>query len=253
MDTRTDTPKLRLESFEGPLDLLLLLIQKHKIDIFDIPIATLTDQYLAHISDMESYDMEISSDFIRMASELAYIKSKMLLPVAPKEEDPRKVLVDALLEYQKAKLTAEFLKGRAAEFFDRFTKEPDAAEKAPDYERRHPVRLLTEAFFGLHQRTRRPAGSAVELFDKLKREKHFTVEEKIIFTLRFLFDEKVHSLSSLFDGCRGSGETVALFLALLQLVGTGRVNIIRESGFDWGAPPETTIYLKLIKNLENAK
>ena len=101
---------LKLEQYEGPLDLLLSLIQKHKIDIFDIPIAELTDQYLEYIESIEKYDMQVSSDFIYMASELMYIKSRMLLPVLPKDEDPRQPLVDALLEYSRAKQASEFLK-----------------------------------------------------------------------------------------------------------------------------------------------
>ena len=103
---------LKLEQYEGPLDLLLSLIQKHKIDIFDIPISELTDQYLEYLRSMEQYDMQISSDFILMASELMYIKSRLLLPVLPKDEDPRQPLVDALLEYSnRSPLNRMELKG----------------------------------------------------------------------------------------------------------------------------------------------
>ncbi|MDD4125216.1 MAG: segregation/condensation protein A [Eubacteriales bacterium] len=231
---------LKLEQYEGPLDLLLSLIQKHKIDIFDIPIAELTEQYLSYIAETESYNMELSSDFICMASELTYIKSKMLLPVVP-EEDPRKELVDALLEYRKAKLAAEFLQNRADEFFDRFTKEPDETDGI--YEKKHSVDLLTEAFKNLGKRINISPENRVELFEKLKKERHFTVEEKIFFTLRFLFDESRHEFSSLFNACRTIGEIVAVFLALLQLVRSGRVNVVREG---------TETYLILIKNLEDA-
>lgn len=235
-----ETPNLKLEQYEGPLDLLLSLIQKHKIDIFDIPISELADQYLGYIAEMESYNMELSSDFICMASELAYIKSKMLLPVPPEEEDPRKVLVDALLEYQKAKLAADFLKKRYDIYFDRFTKDPDETDDT--YGRIHSADLLTEAFIRLSKRINLESGNRVELFEKIRHEKNYTVEEKIIFTLRFLIDGGRHEFSTLFEKCRTVGETVAVFLALLQLVRNGRVNVARE-GED--------VYLILVKNLED--
>ncbi len=238
-----EAPNLKLERYEGPLDLLLSLIQKHKIDIFDIPVAELTDQYLAYIAEAESYDMELSCDFIVVASELTYIKSKMLLPVLPDEDDPRKVLVDALTEYRRAKFAAEFLKKQGDEYFDRFTKEPDEIDSPRVYEREHSASLLTEAFINLTKRAHFAPENRVELFEKLKHEKYYTVEEKIIFTLRFLFDENRHEFSALFEKCRTVGETVAIFLALLQLVRSGRINVIRD-GED--------VYLVLIKNLEEA-
>ena len=218
---------LKLEQYEGPLDLLLSLIQKHKIDIFDIPISDLTDQYLEYIKTMEQYDLEISSDFIYMASELMYIKSRMLLPVQNTEEDPRQPLVDALLEYGKAKQAAEFLKSQSNIYFDRFVKEPDVLDTPPVYERQHSVELLTEAFLALSRRIPTGEERRVELFERLKHEKFYTVEEKTVYTVKHLSDGKKHSFGSLFEKCRTVGETVATFLALLSLVGTGRVDIIR--------------------------
>lgn len=236
---------LKLEQYEGPLDLLLSLIQKHKLDIFDIPIASLTDQYLAYIDSMEEYNMELSSDFIYMASELLYIKSRMLLPVSPVEEDPRKPLIDALLEYGRAKATAEFLKLQGEMFYDRYVKEPDEIEGPVTYERQHSIDLLIQAFEELNKRV--PISEhRVELFEKLKTEKYFTVEEKTVFTIRFLFDEKPHSFSSMFDTCRTIGETVATFLALLSLVRNGRVNVVRN-GEDFD---NSQIDLILIKHRE---
>jgi segregation and condensation protein A len=230
---------LKLEQYEGPLDLLLSLIHKHKIDIFDIPISVLADQYLAYIAEMESYNMELSADFILMASELAYIKSKMLLPAPPEEEDPRKPLVDALLEYQRAKLAASFLKEQSEEYFDRFTKDPDEIEFT--YEKYHPVELLVEAFRNMTRRITETPEKKVELFERLRTQRNFTVEEKIFYIIRFLFDENKHTFSSLFEKCSSTGEIVAVFLALLQLVHAGRINVLRE---------DEDIYLILIKNKE---
>ena len=94
----------KLEQFEGPLDLLLSLISKNKVNIEDIPISLICDQYMSYIREAETLDMELATEFLVMASELMYIKSKMLLPkAAPDEEDPRAGLADALLRYQQAK------------------------------------------------------------------------------------------------------------------------------------------------------
>ena len=97
----------RLDQFEGPLDLLLTLIQKNKVSITDIPIALICDQYMAYITEAQELDMDIASEFIVMASELMLIKSRMLLPKAEENgEDPRAPLTDALLRYQQAKEAA---------------------------------------------------------------------------------------------------------------------------------------------------
>ncbi len=231
---------LKLEQYEGPLDLLLSLIQKHKIDIFDIPIAELTDQYLEYIKSMERYDMQVSSDFIFMASELMYIKSRMLLPVQPKDEDPRQPLVDALLEYSKAREAAEFLRSQSDIYYDRFVKDPDELDAPPIYERRHSVELLTEAFINISRRMPTGAEQRVELFEKLRHEKFYTVEEKTEYTLNYLGDLKPHRFGAIFESCRTVGETVATFLALLSLVGSGRIEIIRG---DTGDPEDLELVL----------
>ncbi|MBQ7364612.1 MAG: segregation/condensation protein A, partial [Clostridia bacterium] len=118
----------KLEVFEGPLDLLLSLIAKNEIDIYDIPIAIIFDQYMDYIKKMQKLDMDIASEFIVMASELMLIKSRMLLPKAVVdgvEVDPREDLVRTLIEYQRAKEEAAYLAERYKQFFGRFTKETD--------------------------------------------------------------------------------------------------------------------------------
>jgi len=122
--------ELKLEQFEGPMDLLLHLIRTNKIDIYDIPIFTLTEQYIAYLREMEKLDMEIASEFIVMASELLYIKSKMLLPKPPQEdaeeaEDPRKELMQKLLDYQQYKELSCYLKEREPLGAYTFTKQTE--------------------------------------------------------------------------------------------------------------------------------
>ena len=112
----------KIEKYEGPLDLLLALIAKHKIDIFDIPIAEIAEQYNAYLDAMKQMDMEIAGEFIVMAAELMLIKSRMLLPRQEGQEDPRKPLVDALLEHRRAQQTALFLRTQAETYYDRYPK-----------------------------------------------------------------------------------------------------------------------------------
>ena len=116
----------RLEAFEGPLDLLLSLIQKNKVEISDIPISLICDQYMAYITEAERLDMDLASEFIVMASELMLIKSRMLLPkVEEEEEDPRANLAETLLKYQQAKAAAAML-GKAYPIFSgRMVKDTD--------------------------------------------------------------------------------------------------------------------------------
>ena len=104
-----------LEVFDGPLDLLLHLLSKNKVEIKDIPIASILDQYLEYIRQMKEFDLEVASEFITMAAQLMFIKSKMLLPVYEdeNEEDPRASLVEALLEYQRIKEAGSVLSLRA--------------------------------------------------------------------------------------------------------------------------------------------
>ena len=120
-----------LEVFDGPLDLLLHLLSKNKVEIKDIPIASILDQYLEYIRQMKEFDLEVASEFITMAAQLMYIKSKMLLPVYEDEnqEDPRAALVEALMEYQRIKEAGSVLSLRAQIGRDLFVKGQEQLEK----------------------------------------------------------------------------------------------------------------------------
>ena len=121
-----DALTYKLETFEGPLDLLLSLIHKNKVNIEDIPIVLIFDQYMEYIREAEQMDMELASEFIVMASELMLIKSKMLLPrVNEEEEDPRRQLADALIKYQQAKAAALVLTPMYAAYSGRMVKDTD--------------------------------------------------------------------------------------------------------------------------------
>lgn len=221
---------LKIEQYEGPLDLLLALISKHKIDIFDIPIAEICEQYNAYLDSMQKMDMEIAGEFIVMAAELMLIKSKMLLPKPENAEDPRKVLVDALLEHQRAKQTAEFLKGRAEIFYDRFPKPADE-QTDPTYHREHAVSLLQDAFARIAERlaVERRQKEEVKLFKTLQEERFYTVEEKMDLLMASLQQFPRITFDSLFMDVHSRGEVVAIFLAVLEAVRFGFVDVFRES------------------------
>ena len=147
--------KYHLENFDGPLDLLLTLIQKNKVSIYDIPIVEITDQYLDAIKDIESSQLENTGEFIVMASQLLYIKSRMLLPKPEEEndEDPREELAQRLAEYQEFKEASKEL--RKNEFSSRymvFREEEKIKFPVPEYNRHHEVQALLDAFNSIMQR-----------------------------------------------------------------------------------------------------
>ena len=231
---------LKIEQYEGPLDLLLALISKHKIDIFDIPIAEICDQYNAYLDSMQKLDMEVAGEVIVMAAELMLIKSRMLLPMPEDGEDPRKVLVDALLEHQRAKQTAEYLKKQADVYYDRFTK-PAEEQTDPTYHREHAVSLLQEAFdrITLRLEAERAQKQEVKLFKTLQEERFYTVEEKMDLLTETLRRVPRITFDSLFTDVHSRGEVVAIFLSVLEAVRFGFVDVFREN--------EDTLWLSLVK------
>ena len=124
--------EFHLDSFDGPLDLLLHLISKNKVSIYDIPIAEILEQYMAVLREAETMDMDVAGDFIAMAAQLVYIKSRMLLPKreeTPEEDDPRTELVDMLLEYQRFRQATAFFREKGEEGADMLTRPPETLEK----------------------------------------------------------------------------------------------------------------------------
>ena len=215
---------LKVEQYEGPLDLLLALISKHKIDIFDIPISEICDQYIAYLDAMRKLDMEVTSEFVVMAAELMLIKSKMLLPRTEESEDPRAQLVDALLEHQRAKAAAEFLRLQSAGHFDTFTKPASELEKS-DYTRDHAVELLTEAFARIADRVAlRKTEGEPELFKRIE-ERYYSVEEKSQDIMKYLERKRNCTFIDLFIGSHSRSEAVAVFMALLELVRDGLIDV----------------------------
>jgi segregation and condensation protein A len=229
-DTRSYT--VRLDMFEGPLDLLLHLIRKNEINVFDIPIALITEQYLQYLKMMKELDLDIAGDYLLMASTLLQIKSKMLLPVSSEEEeegeeDPRAELVRRLLEYQRYKEAASELEQRPMKDRDFFLRSvPEDATEAR--EERFEVNLfeLLEAFRQVLARVKSESVHEVQL-------EPITVEEKIEQILSLLQKEKRSiAFHHLFAENVTRPVVVVTFLAILEMVKTKLVRVFQMAPFD---------------------
>lgn len=221
----------KLDVFDGPLDLLLTLINKQKIDIYDIPIAEILDQYLEYMELAQNYDAELSSEFIVMACELLYIKSRMLLPSEEEEEDPRSELVKALIEYSEVKATAEYLAGRAVSYFKRYPPVPREPVVKVEVPATDPS-ALWECFCELRlavreERERRKKEDVQKIFSV----RVAPVESKVVFVLRRLVRSlplgNSVSFSSMIREQGSKSDRVATFLAILELVQSGRIRFQR--------------------------
>jgi segregation and condensation protein A len=220
-----------LPSFSGPLDLLLHLIKHHKVDISDIPIALITEQYNAYLDAMQELDLEVAADFIYMAAVLIHIKSKMLLPRDEEEddqEDPRKELVERLLEYQRFKAVAESFAEmdlqRMGVWSRRKAPPPDPSQKEIDMS---DVSLfdLIDSFRTAIQRYRLAHPKAIEL----KRSVH-KISDKMREMYGFVRERKSMRLLWYLEG-RDRDELIAIFLATLELVRLGGITLKQGDAF----------------------
>lgn len=233
----------KLEKFEGPLDLLLHLIEKNKIDIFDIPIALITNQYLDYIKTLEEADMDISSDFIVMASTLLEIKSKMLLPLVKddngEEIDPRQDLVERLLEYKKYKNLGYELSDFEDEAPEYMLKKPtipqDVRSYIPniDYDellKGIDVNRLNEVFTEVLRRKRDSIDTMRAGFGKLEKEK-VPLKDTIISVVKYANLNKKFSFRKMLEKQNDRTHVIVSFLAVLELMKVGRLKVIQESNF----------------------
>lgn len=213
----------KLEVFEGPLDLLLHLISKHKLNINDIPIMTLVEQYLAYISDMAEQDMEIAGEFLEMAARLIYIKTVSLLPRKEEAETLKKELEGRLIEYSLCKAAAELM--REKYLGDAYSvKKPMEIEVDSTYSRSHDPEELLKAYRGMEiKKEKKPPELAPSAFSKIVSKKFVSVSSKIVTVLKMLYKEGKCSLDGIFSGITDRSERVAAFLAVLELTKTGRI------------------------------
>lgn len=225
------------EVFEGPLDLLLALIAKNKVNIYDIPISLIFEQYMEYLDKMQSFNMEIASEFIVMAAQLMVIKSRMLLP--PKEddsEDPRQELVDMLLEYQKAKEAANELHERELTYSGTYEKPPERIEEEPEYSLKHELSVLENAYMRIYARKLEndeliPMEEPIE--NLLTATRQVSVGEKIRSIVKGMKVGEKKTLCSMFFPAESKHELVAIFLAVLELIKTRRacVHYVHEDDY----------------------
>jgi len=228
-ESSTSAYNVKLEVFEGPLDLLLHLIKKEQVSIYDIPIARITEQYLEYLHLMHEMDIAIAGDFLVMAATLIYIKTKMLLPYDPltteesEEDDPRRELVRQLLEYQKYKAAAEMLWSKAEVEQAVFTRPPVQIEEA-ELEIAATVYDLFEAFRRAMERLK----TRIDL--EIEREE-ITMAEKILEIRQQLESADRLDVTELFDRAQSKPELITIFLALLELVKQSLIRLVQRTAF----------------------
>jgi len=223
---------VRLEMFEGPLDLLLHLIQKNEMDIFNIPIALITEQYLEYLKWMKTLNLDIAGDYLLMASTLLHIKSRMLLPQPPEEEveegeDPRAELVRRLLEYQKYKRAATELVQRPMLDRDVFIRLTSTEERAPEEEK------IEANLFDLIDALRKALErSTVESFHEVTLDR-LSVEDKVQEILLLLQKEKRSLPFHLLLPEQASRRVIVItFLAILELVKAKWIRVFQAAPFE---------------------
>lgn len=214
----------KVEDFEGPLDLLLQLIAKNKLNIYDIQLTVLIDQYLEQIKFMELADMDIASEFLAMASRLIYIKTVSLLPKHDEVEELKQELTGELLEYQVCRNIAAKLNEMSKDI-DRFVKCASAVELDKTYSLNHDAGLMYEAYLSAAGRGKRRLPPSTAPFTRIVAKKIVSVSSKIVYVMRNLLKGGKRKLSALYTGAKSRSELVATFLAVLELCKANRVII----------------------------
>jgi segregation and condensation protein A len=236
--------KLKLQVFEGPLDLLLYLIEKNKVNIYDIPIVEITGQYMEYLEEMRRRDLNVLSEFLVMAATLLEIKAKMLLPQEAKdeeeEEDPRAELVQQLLEYKMYKCMAYELKDRQMDAERIMYKKPTIPDEILAYE--EPVNLeelvadvtlarLNEIFQSIMKKQVDKIDPVRSKFGKIEKEE-VSLEDKMEYLETYAMEHRHFSFRTLLESQASRTEIVVTFLAILELMKTGKIVITQEHIFD---------------------
>ena len=234
----------KLQQFEGPLDLLLHLIDKNKMDIFDIPIVEITAQYMEYIRAMKEANLDVMSEFLVMAATLLKIKSKMLLPIEEtedeEEEDPRAELVKQLLEYKMYKCISYELRDRQVDANNVYFKVPTIPDEVSKYE--EPVDLeelmsditltkLNAIFNSVIKRQENRVDPVRSKFGKIEKEE-VSLDDKMNYMLEFARHNRNFSFRQLLEGQRSKMDTIVTFLVILEMMKAGQIYIVQENTFD---------------------
>ena len=214
----------KLEVFEGPMDLLLHLISKHKLNIYDIPIFELVEQYTDYVRQMQQADMDVASEFIEMAARLIYIKTVSLLPVYEEAKQLKEELTGELLEYRDCKLMAQKL-AKQANGMDYFWRQPMELPADNTYRRVHEGEELLDAYINAVGRGKRKLPPPIEAFQVIVSKKIVSVSSRIVSIYRKLLKKGKTKFSEFFEGATSRSQLVATFLAMLELVKANRVTL----------------------------
>jgi len=222
------TLNYKLESFEGPLDLLLQLISRNKLNIYDIPLMELIEQYLAQIELYKNEEMELSSEFLEMASRLLYIKTVSLLPKHDEIVKLKEELTGELLEY----MVCQQIAGKLAlmqDGFNKFVRKPTEYEFDKSYELIHESDVMLSSYLAAVGRGKNKVVTDTTPFTKIVAKKIVAVSTKIVFVMRNLFKSGKCKLNNLYKTANSRSELVATFLAVLELCKANRVKIEGDS------------------------
>lgn len=214
----------KLESFEGPLDLLLFLISKHKLNINDIQISVLLEQYLEYIDGLAEQDFEYAGEFLEMAARLILIKTLSLLPKHEEAVELKKELEGRLIEYSLCKAAAKRLS--MSYVGDKvFVRKPEELDEIKTYTQIHEPDDLIRAYFGLSDKKLKKQPVNASVFKPIVSHKIVSVSTKIMYVLRRLYKTGKCSMQGLYDGMTDKSERVATFLAILELTKSGRIKL----------------------------
>ena len=219
-----DKLQYSIEGFEGPLDLLLYLISKNKLNICDIQLSILVDQYLDHITKMQLHDMDVASEFLEMASRLMYLKTAYLLPKHDEAEQLKNQLQAELMEYERCRTIARMLNTMTAGF-DTFVKNAEPIEIDKTYVDVHESDLLIDAYISAIGRGKRKLPPPKTAFTKIVAKKIVSVSSKIVSVLKGLRFDRSRKVRRFFEEANSRSELIATFLAILELCKGNRVKI----------------------------
>ena len=212
----------KLDVFEGPMDLLLHLISKHKLNIYDIPIIELVTQYVDYVKRMQEEDMYVASEFLEMAARLVYIKTVSLLPVYEEAEEVKTELPGDLLEYRACQIMAEKL-AQHTDGFNHFVREPAEIDVDQTYTRLHEPGELIRAYLNVVGKKLRKLPPPIEAFKGIVATKIVSVQSKIQSIYQKLKKGKKQKFRALFADAQSRSDMIATFLAVLELAKTKKV------------------------------
>lgn len=214
----------KLDSFEGPLDLLLHLISKHKLNIYDIEISLLLDQYMEYMNQLEADDFESAAEFLEMAARLIYIKTCSLLPQPEEAQELKKELEGRIIEYSLCKQAAAELKKLYAGGLI-YVRNPLKLPVNNTYTRTHEASVLYDAYLGISSKVKTYKPLRANVFSPIVSHRIVSVTSKIIFVLKKLYKTGKCEMFRLYEGINDKSEKVATFLAVLELTKSGRIFI----------------------------